>query len=372
MGAYPSTMKDYTNYSVEDFIIDDDFVRWVKSPDRELDAFWADFMAANPGKRDEIDEAVRFLKMFEDDTPELMPETIVHLQQRITDRIDIPVSAATVHEIVRARTRRTYAYAYAAAISLVLLVTAAFWRLNPGVAAEPDTPISLQEDYPTSSLMEHVVPKGVRARITLADGTQVWLNADSRMQYARDFMKGDTREVFLQGEAFFDVTPDPSRPFVVHIQDVEIRVLGTAFNVKGYEEDSRIETTLVHGKISIEGNEAYEDITLAANQRAIFMKEEKGLVVENNVETDTYTSWRRGILIFDDQPLYEIIPILERTFNVTIHTDDAYALDCRFTAKISNKSLEEVLELFRTSDTIGYTIAGKDVYIKGSFCNDLP
>ena len=168
------------------------------------------------------------------------------------------------------------------------------------------------------------------------------------------------------------MTPDASRPFIVHVQDVEIRVLGTAFNVKGYEEDRRIETTLVHGKISIEGNADYDDVTLAANQRAIFMKEEKGLVVENNVETDTYTSWRRGILVFDDQPLYEIIPILERTFNVTIHTDDAYALDCRFTAKISNKSLDEVLELFRTSDTIGYTIAGKDVYIKGSFCSDSP
>jgi transmembrane sensor len=149
-------------------------------------------------------------------------------------------------------------------------------------------------------------------------------------------------------------------------------VLGTAFNVKGYEGDSKIEATLVHGKISIEGNAVYEDVTLAANQRAVFMKEEKGLVVENNVETDTYTSWRRGILVFDDQPLYEILPILERTFNVTIHTDEAYALDCRFTAKISNKSLDEVLELFRTSETIGYTIAGKDVYIQGSFCNDLP
>ncbi|MDV3310799.1 MAG: FecR domain-containing protein [Cyclobacteriaceae bacterium] len=365
-------MKDYTQYSVEDFIIDDDFVRWVKSSDPHLEAFWVDFMEANPAKQDEIDEAIRFLKMFADDAPQLASETIAHLQQQITDRIDIPVSAATVHEIVRARTRRTYAYAYAAAVSLIILVTAALWRLTPSVAAETDAPVSLLEPYPTSPLMEHVVPKGVRSRITLADGTQVWLNADSKMQYARDFQNGDTREVYLQGEAFFDVTPDASRPFIVHVQDVEIRVLGTAFNVKGYEEDDRIEATLVHGKISIEGNDTYDDVALAANQRAVFMKEAKGLVVENNVETDTYTSWRRGILVFDDQPLYEILPVLERTFNVTIHTDDAYALDCRFTAKISNKSLGEVLELFRTSDTIGYTIAGKDVYIKGSFCNDLP
>lgn len=365
-------MKDYTFYSVEDFIIDDDFVAWVKSPDSDLEAFWADFMAANPGKKDEIDEAIRFVKMFASDAPELSSDTLDTLQQQITDRIDIPVSAATVHEIVRARTRRTYAYAYAAAVSLILLVTAAWWRFDPQITIQPEAPIALTEVAQDALLTEHIVPKGVRSRITLADGTQVWLNADSKIQYARDFMNGGNREVYLQGEAFFDVTPDATRPFIVHVQDVEIRVLGTAFNVKGYDEDGRIETTLVHGKIAIDGNDAYDDITLAANQRAVFMKEEKGLVVQNNVETDTYTSWRRGVLVFDDQPLYEILPILERTFNVAIHTDDAYALDCRFTAKISNKSLSEVLELFRTSDTIGYTIADKDVYIKGSFCNDLP
>jgi transmembrane sensor len=199
-------MKDYTNYSVEDFIIDDDFVRWVKSPDSESDAFWSDFLAANPAKHYEIDEAIQFLKMFSEEEA-LAPDTIAQLQQQITDRIDIPVSAATVHEIVRTRTRRTYTYAYAAVVSLILLVTAAWWQYSPGVAAQTEAPVSsLQEDYPAGPLMEHVVPKGVRSRITLADGTQVWLNADSRMQYSRDFMKGDIREVYLQGEAFFDVT----------------------------------------------------------------------------------------------------------------------------------------------------------------------
>ena len=92
--------------------------------------------------------------------------------------------------------------------------------------------------------------------------------------------------------------------------------------------------------------------------------------MENNVQTDNYTSWRKGVLVFDDQPLYEILPILERTFNVTIHTDQATSLDCRFTASINNMSLDEVLELFSTSDTIGYTILANEVYITGSFCDD--
>src|SRR5690606_37511408 len=102
-------MKDYTFYSVEDCIIDDDFVAWVKSPDSDLEAFWADCMAANAGKKDEIDEAIRFVNMFATGARELSSDTLDSRQQQITDRIDIPVSAATVHEIVRARTRRTYA-----------------------------------------------------------------------------------------------------------------------------------------------------------------------------------------------------------------------------------------------------------------------
>ena len=146
-------------------------------------------------------------------------------------------------------------------------------------------------------------------------------------------------------------------------------VLGTAFNVKGYRDEHKVEATLVHGKISLSGASA-DNVTLAANQRAVFLTEKKRLMVENNVETDTYTSWRNGVLVFDDQPLYEILPILERTFNVTIHTDQASSLDCRFTAKINNMSLSEVLELFGTSDTIGYTVYANEVYITGSFCDD--
>lgn len=364
-------MKNYKDYSTDDFIGDDSFIRWVKFPNEALEAFWSGFIMENPGKRGEIEEAVRFLKSFRDQTPPLSSERLHRLHQQINDRIDVPVSASTVHQIMSVRSRRIRMYYYAAAVTVALLSVASWGFLHLTAAeGEPAPALTVQKEYSTSHLQEHIIPKGKRSRITLADGTQVWVNADSRLEYPQDFMTSGTRDVYLQGEAYFDVAPDESHPFIVHVQGVEIKVLGTSFNVKGYEGEPKIEATLVHGKIYIAGDSAYDDVTLAANQRAVFLKEKKKLVVENNVETDTYTSWRQGVLVFDDQPLDEILPILERTFNVTIHADDASSLDCRFTAKINNKSLKEVLELFRTSDKIRYNIVANEVFIRGSFCDD--
>jgi transmembrane sensor len=362
-------MKDYKDYAADDFIGNDSFIHWVKFPS-DHDGFWPAFIAENPDKKQEIEEAIRFLKLFGDQQAALPPDKLFRLHQQINERLDVPVSASAVHQIVKSRSQRTRVYSYAAVITIALLAFSSWWLFSRNSADALVKSVTVPKAVMADNhLQEHVTPKGERSLITLEDGTQVWINADSKLEYSQDFLKGSTRDVYLQGEAYFDVTSDKSRPFIVHVQGVDIKVLGTSFNVKGYHGEHKIEATLVHGKISLSGASS-DNVTLAANQRFVFLTEKKKLMVENNVETDTYTSWRKGVLVFDDQPLYEILPILERTFNVTIHTDQATSLDCRFTAKINNMSLAEVLELFGTSDTIGYTIFANDVYITGSFCDD--
>lgn len=363
-------MKTYKEYTAEEFIADENFVRWVKFPEPELERFWSEFSAKNPEKLPEINEAIQFLNLFSTQFPELPDDKLSKLHEQITDRLDVPVSASIVHQIIKSKSRENRIYAYAAVFTLVLVALVSWWMMKPITVNRPFQLASTQAEQSTNQLEKHVIPNGKRSRIILEDGTQVWVNAGSKLEYSNNFLEGPTRDVYLKGEAYFDVTPDPSRPFLVHVQGVDIKVLGTSFNVKGYEGDPKIETTLVHGKISIASDSVYDHVTLAANQRAVFLKEKKRMFVENNVETDTYTSWRKGVLVFDDQPLREILPILERTFNVTIHTEDAHSLNCRFTAKIKNKSLNEVLDLFRASETIGYSIKDNDVYIHGSFCED--
>lgn len=365
-------MRNYKGYSADDFLNDDYFVQWVKFPDQETEHFWSAFIDEHPEKVQAIEEAKQFLKLFNDQASSLSGGTLQNLYDRINDRIDIPVSASTVHQIVNSRSQKNRKYILAAVVTIALLAFVSWWLIAYTYASHDSIQtVTFHEESTTKShLKEHVIPHGKRSRVILEDGTQIWINAGSKLMYAPDYAKGPTRDVYLQGEAFFDVVSDESHPFIVHVQGVEIKALGTAFNVKGYEEDSRIETTLVHGKVSIGGDSVPDNVMLAPNQRAVFQKVKKDILVENNVETDTYTSWKQGVLVFDDQPLYEILPILERTFNVTIHTDEAHSLDCRFTAKINNKSLTEVLDLFRTSDTIAYSVVADNVYIKGSFCND--
>src|SRR5690606_11338540 len=125
------------------------------------------------------------------------------------------------------------------------------------------------------SYREVQTPRGDRSLTVLDDGTQVWLNANSTLRFATDFVAGNTREVFLDGEAFFDVVEDKSKPFIVHASGVSVEVLGTAFNVLSYDDDGVVETTLVRGKIDIvpNGGDSNSHLTLLPNQRAVFNRE---------------------------------------------------------------------------------------------------
>jgi ferric-dicitrate binding protein FerR (iron transport regulator) len=148
-------------------------------------------------------------------------------------------------------------------------------------------------------------------------------------------------------------------------------VLGTAFNVKAFQNDLNIETTLVRGKVVIHTDNSKEDVTLLPNQQAVYFKDSKQIVLENHVEAEHYVSWKSGQLYFKDETFKTIAEELERWYNVKIHIKGKHSEDCRFSAKIHNKTLQEVLELFATSESLfEYKIEGKEVFIIGDFCSE--
>jgi transmembrane sensor len=206
----------------------------------------------------------------------------------------------------------------------------------------------------------------------LPDGTKVWLNARSTIHYPETFAGLDEREVWLEGEAYFDVAKDKQHPFIVHAREVHIRVLGTAFNVKSYAEDPTVETTLVHGKVSLEttGRQA-QKVELRPNQRAVFSHQSDDLALAE-VETAHYTSWISGSLVFEDSPVHDVIKALERWYGVTIHLQNDDNLLCRLTARIDKESLTETLDLLSTTTGITYTVQGDRIEIHGTLCNPAP
>ena len=120
-------MKDYNDYSADDFINDDSFIQWVKGQSEKEDGSWPTFIAEHPLKREEIEEAIRFLKLFNEQQISLPPEKLLALHQQINDRIDVPVSASTVHQIVTSRSQKTRVYSYAAVITFALIAFGSWW-----------------------------------------------------------------------------------------------------------------------------------------------------------------------------------------------------------------------------------------------------
>jgi ferric-dicitrate binding protein FerR (iron transport regulator) len=359
---------NYSEFSTDDFIKDDHFQRWVLSPDESTIGFWDNFIRLHPHKQAEVQEARQFLLLFHLRENDVFQSRISSLKKRIDAEIDQTESHSIEHaplaEILHLPRKgyagmsgfRKYWYAAAAVVTLVLVTTALYF-LNPTV-----------NGFLSFSLQNEVTARGHRTFVTLEDGTKIWLNADSRLTYPKSFSGEATREIQLEGEAYFDVAENKQKPFIVHTSDIRIKVLGTSFNVKSYGKDRTIETTLIKGKVTIESSTDSKKLTLLPNQQAVFEKESKKLFLEHKDKAIDYTSWRDGQLVFDDRPLADIVNELERWFNVTIEVEDRTSLNCHFSASVNNKTLEEVMELFKDAEAIDYRIDGAKVFISGKLC----
>lgn len=191
---------------------------------------------------------------------------------------------------------------------------------------------------------EILVPFGESAELILADQTHVWLNSGSKLIYSSDFGTGN-RTVELSGEAFFDVYPDKSKPFIVKTDKIQIKVLGTNFNVKALPNSRTIDVTLVKGSVCLEKSSGEVISRLKPNQRAVFNKESQTLNI-STVDTKLYTSWKEGILYFQDKTLEEIASNIESWFNIKIVFDDPALKNIKYTGAIlKNKPIDQLLEI---------------------------
>lgn len=218
----------------------------------------------------------------------------------------------------------------------------------------------------------HKTVAGEKKTITLPDSTVVTLNGNSSLSYRGHWEQEALRSVILSGEAYFNVRPNAQKPFVVNTSGISIKVLGTTFNVKAYDDDEIVETTLVEGKIVIEKeageNAVLETIELLPDQKATFSKKGRQIVLEQ-VKSESEAAWVKGSLVFEDEPFSEIVKDLERWYGITIIVKDKASLQCRFNTRIDNESLEEVLKLFSSGGNVKYHIQDvNQVWIEGSLC----
>ena len=204
-----------------------------------------------------------------------------------------------------------------------------------------------------------ITPRGGEYSVVLADGTQVWLNAESELRYPEQFA-GEERRVYLRGEAYFDVAKREGQRFVVALGGTEVTVLGTEFNVKGYE-DGGMATTLVEGSVAVRRGE--EECRLKPGEQAVVG--EDGIAVAE-VDTDLYTAWKDGYFIYRRAALDDIMQELARWYDFTYFYQNSGVADLNLTAKLRKfDQVEDVFEILEMTGQVEFVIKNKTVTIIG-------
>jgi ferric-dicitrate binding protein FerR (iron transport regulator) len=235
------------------------------------------------------------------------------------------------------------------------------------------------------SLQIQKTPRGAKSVFTLADGTKVIMNADSKLKYPQNFT-GATREVYLTGEAFFDVVHNAQVPFIIHTDKMNIKVLGTEFNVKSYPEDSTSETTLIHGMVEVTLNDRPDDrIILKPTEKLIVSKSgkekfsseiQKTLSVHSaellisslhyiskSDSAVVETSWVDNKLVFQDESFGKLAEDMSRKYDVSIQFSNGAIRNFKFTGIFEKETITEALNALQLTEKFKYKIDGTTITI---------
>ncbi|MGD2034626.1 MAG: FecR domain-containing protein [Bacteroidales bacterium] len=219
----------------------------------------------------------------------------------------------------------------------------------------------------TSEILEYKSDYGQQKKISLVDGTSVRLNAGTKVRFPENF-DPEKRELYLEGQAFFDVERDTARPFIITTTDMQVKVLGTSFDIRSYKEEAITVITVLTGKIevTVEGQE--EKVFLLANEQLMINKEMKSCNTDN-VDAHKCIAWINGILRFDNVPLKVVFMQMERWFDIEIVALPGVNLDCFVSGQHQNEGIFRILEALKFSHGVEYDFKDQQIQILNTKCN---
>ncbi|MDD4515822.1 FecR domain-containing protein [Massilibacteroides sp.] len=239
---------------------------------------------------------------------------------------------------------------YVAAILLgVIISSAAIFLIN-------DKP-----EYETMNNYKLHTDKGEKSYIELPDGSKIWLNTCTTIEYSPDYGKSN-RDIYLDGEAYFEVARNKEIPFVVKTNGINVKALGTTFNVSAYSDDPKLITTLYSGQVSVQPTLTKQEILLDPNQMAVYYKDRHRIEKMSSVEKKPL-QWRDGILSFEMMQMEEIVRLLERNYDIIFQYENQRIKKLHFSGTFSsNESINDILKVITTNTSIGYVI-NKDTVV---------
>ena len=207
------------------------------------------------------------------------------------------------------------------------------------------------------------IPRGGEYFLTLADGTEVWLNAETEIRYPVQFT-GNKRVVYLDGEAYFTVAPDKKKPFTVVSTHASVSVLGTQFNFRAYPDEQDVQTTLVSGSVIMQSEKYKQQIKLVPGEQGVLEKRSANLT-KQEVNTYLYTAWKDGRFAFRDARLEDLFNILARWYDLSIFYQSPEAKDIRFTGDLNKTDdFKSILKIIEQNERVTFTVNQHTVFIQ--------
>jgi ferric-dicitrate binding protein FerR (iron transport regulator) len=346
----------YSQFTLNDFLLDDFFIQWVKSPDPQTNLFWEGWLAEHPEKKALVTEARQLVldlsttqgKQLNEQDKRQLWNTI---NQRRTaakspreSRSKTPASRPILIEWI-------YKGRIAASVTAILMVAA--WLIYINTNRHPP-------------LVQFSTQYSEIKQVALPDGSQVTLNANSTLRYPSDWTDQQDREVQLTGEAFFDVVKKPGKAnakFIVHSQGLDIEVLGTQFNVNNRR--NRVEVVLQEGKVGLSqaGSKDSLVVTMVPGDYIAY-SEQDNRMLRKKVNPLLYSSWKEEETIFEEKPLYEIAQVLEDTKGLRMVFPNDSLKTLPFTGTLPNNDIDNFLMVLSKSFRIEVSRKGNQIMLQ--------
>lgn len=379
---------------ISQYLENKQFIDWIFNPTPELEAIWQNFQISHPNEKGNLALARKVLRKFNTIDKQLSGQEKIVLFTKILSEIEKNQSSKIQY-------RSLFVFAKYAAVALIFFTIGSllFYQrnfVNPHffiqnsventtdrhttlvrpngesiMIDENKSVISYQSDGKNLIINDSIrlkksvatdenvfnqlsVPYGKTSVILLTDGSKVTLNAGSRLVYPENFL-GDKREVFLSGEAFFEIQKDSKHPFIVATSDINVEVKGTKFNLSAYASDPNYETVLTEGKVRIRQNQAglfEQAIDLEPNQMASFSRQLRKTEI-SIVNVDEYTLWKDGMFKFESSELSSVVRKLERYYNVSFLFQKQSLRNLKISGKLElDENKDVVFEILASSASI--------------------
>ncbi|MBL3655249.1 FecR family protein [Fulvivirga sediminis] len=330
--------------SIEHYLLNREFKEWVLNPNPNNQIFWKKWIEAHPEELSNIHKARQILLSSQHKEAETVSEE---------EKSEV-LKAILGH---RAPVKRKKYWPLGIAASILLAVTSLIFYL----------PKKLTKEKKVTNVISKVIksnPMGRKSKIVLPDGSKVWLNSDSRIEYPSEF--GEERLVNLKGEAFFEVRKDKKKLFRVNSGGIITTALGTSFNINAFEEDADIQVKLVTGKVTVTDSAFIQNtdsaLYITPGEQVSFNKTKRSLK-KSKFDPATSLLWKEGIIAFSQDNFDTIKKTLERWYGVNIQVKNLNK-KISYTGQFNNQSLEKVLERMAFTERFTFKINKNHVELK--------